>query len=94
MKKGKEFSDVSITTVDMINTYTSANLSTENAEGGNVDMCKGLQDLIEEERTIERTESTVQNIRNIMKNLKLTAEQAVKAVGIEESEQAKYIAML
>ena len=82
----------------MINTYTSANLSTENAEGGNVDMCKGLQDLIEEECTIaranERTESTVQNIRNIMKNLKLTAEQAVKAAGIEESEQAKYIAML
>ena len=85
---------MSITTVDMINTFTNIGFPTDNAEGGKVDMCKGWQDLIEEERTIERTESTVQTIRNIMKNLRLTAEQAVKAAGIEESEQPKYIAML
>ena len=93
-KREKEFSNVSITTVDMINTFTNIGFPTDNAEGGKVDMCKGWQDLIEEERTIERTESTVQTIRNIMKNLRLTAEQAVKAAGIEESEQDKYLAML
>ena len=89
-EREKEFSNVSITTVDMINTYTNANLSTENAEGGNVDMCKGLQDLLEEEREIQ----IVTNIRSIMKNLKLTATQAMAALGIEESEQDKYLAML
>ncbi|MCR5673004.1 MAG: transposase [Lachnospiraceae bacterium] len=105
-RRAKEFSDVSITTIDMINTYTSANFPTDNAEGGKVDMCKGWQDLLEEEhdegraegrvegRAEGRAEGRVESIRNIMKNLKMTAEQAMKALGIEESEQDKYLAML
>ena len=61
-------------------------------------MCKGWQDLLEEEhdegRAEGRAEGHVESIRNIMKNLKMTAEQAMKALGIEESEQDKYLAML
>ncbi len=41
----EKYHHIDTTTVDLINTYTAANISTENAEGGKVDMCKAIQDL-------------------------------------------------
>ena len=65
-------------------------------------MCQALRDLmkdeIAEERAKERAEATVDttlsDIKNMMKNLKLTAVQAMRALEISEAEQAKYIAKL
>lgn len=41
-----------------------------------------------------REESLASSIRNLMKNLKLTAEQAMESLGIPENEYNKYMAML
>ena len=39
-------------------------------------------------------ENRIQSLKEIMKNLKLTAEQALDALGIPKSEHQKYINML
>ena len=69
-------------------------------------MCQALRDLmkneiaeeIAEERAKERAEATVDttlsDIKNMMKNLKLTAVQAMRALEISETDQSKYIAKL
>ena len=42
----------------------------------------------------EREKATILNIKNLMKNMKLTAEQAMEALGIDKSEFSKYMTML
>ena len=41
-----------------------------------------------------REKTTILNIKNLMKNMKLTAEQAMEALGIDKSEFSKYMTML
>ena len=48
--KAREDENVDIRTVDMINTYTGANISTKNAKGGQVKVCQALKEIMEEER--------------------------------------------
>ena len=61
-------------------------------------MCQALKDLMKDEIAEERAEATTDtnlgNIKKMMKNLKMTAAQAMKALEIPDSEQAKYSAML
>ena len=69
-------------------------------------MCQALRDLmkdeiaeeIAEERAEERAEATMDtnlsNIKQLMKNMKWTAEQAMKALGISATDQGKYLAKL
>ena len=61
-------------------------------------MCKAIQEIERkgEARGVQiGTENTrVENIRNIMKNLKFTAEQAMEALDIPKSEYNKYMNML
>ena len=65
-------------------------------------MCQALRDLmkeeIEEEIVKERAEATadtkIVDIKELMKNMKWTAEQAMKALGISVADQAKYSALL
>ena len=69
-------------------------------------MCPALRDLmkdeiakiIAEERAEERveaiTDTRLRNIRQLMKNMKWSAEQAMKALGISDADQAKYSAMI
>ena len=65
-------------------------------------MCQALKDLmkeeIAEERAKERAEATadtkIVDIKELMKNMKWTADQAMKALGISVADQAKYSAML
>lgn len=51
---------------------------------------EGLEEGLEKGR--EKT--TILNIKNLMKNMKLTAEQAMEALGIDKSEFSKYMTML
>ena len=44
----EEYKDVDVSTVDIINTYTSANISKKEAEGGRVNMCTAIQGMIED----------------------------------------------
>lgn len=39
-------------------------------------------------------QSKISDIKNLMKNLKLTAEQAMEALGIDKCEFSKYMSML
>ena len=50
MESKKEYRSVDIQTVDIINTYTSANISKKNAEGGRINVCTAIQGLIEDGR--------------------------------------------
>lgn len=62
------------------------------------EMCQALRNLmsdeIEKEIMAGKTQGTVDNIKAIMHNLKMTAEQAMNALGIAESERAQYTALL
>ena len=49
-------------------------------------MCKVMEDL--------RDDVLLETIRNLMKNLKITAEQAMLAMGLSDSDRKKYIKML
>ena len=57
----------------------------ENPEGAKY-MCKVMEDL--------RDDVLLETIRNLMKNLKITAEQAMLAMGLSDSDRKKYIKML
>ncbi|MBQ9550572.1 MAG: hypothetical protein IJU87_07145 [Lachnospiraceae bacterium] len=69
-------------------------------------MCQALRELMKDEIaeeiakevTKERIEATTDtnlgNIKELMKNMKWTADQAMKALGIPDADQSKYSAML
>ena len=57
-------------------------------------MCQALRDLMSDEIEKERKDAIVDNIKSLMQNMKWTAEQAMKALGISDSDQSKYIALL
>ena len=52
-------------------------------EGESVNMCEGVQGMIDD--AVE--EEVIQNIRNLMKNMNLTAQQAVEAMGLSEEKK-------
>ena len=51
---------VDVRTVDMINSYTGANISTKNAKGGQIKVCQALKEIMEDERTEGRAEGHAQ----------------------------------
>ena len=57
-----------------------------------------LQDVkeegIEEGLSKGREDTLIQNIHNLMKNLKFSAEQAMDSLGLSPEEKKKYISML
>ena len=66
------------------------------------DMCQALRELMKDEIAEEiagaRAEASavqiITNIKELMKNMKWTAEQAMTALGISASDQSKYSALL
>ena len=62
------------------------------------DMCQALRDLmsdeIEKELEQKETDTVIGNIKKMMKNLQISAGQAMNALEIPVSEQNKYIALL
>lgn len=61
-------------------------------------MCQALRELMKDEIEEDIAEATanndVKNIKQLMKNMKWTAEQAMEALGFSGEEQAKYSALL
>lgn len=65
-------------------------------------MCQALRDLmsdeiekeVEEGRRAGQKDAIVDNIKKMMKNLQISAVQAMNALEIPVSEQNKYIALL
>lgn len=57
-------------------------------------MCEVIERNREEGRIEGRIESKIEAITNLMDSLKLTAQQAISALKIPESDYPKYMAML
>ncbi len=57
-------------------------------------MCEALRELMKDEIEEEKSKARLQDIHALMKNLKLSAEQAMEAIGIPKSEYAQYMKML
>ena len=55
---------------------------------------EGIKEGIKEGRKEAREETLIESIRNVMNNLKVSAEQAMKALEIPESEYSKYLSKL
>ena len=53
-----------------------------------------MKDEIDEEIEKQRREVVAEDIKNLMKNMKMTATQAMQALEISEKDQARYMAML
>lgn len=56
---------IDVTTVDLINTYTAANIPTEETEGETIDMCKAIQEMMEDSRNERDSE-----INNLIQKLR------------------------
>ena len=50
-------------------------------------MCEALQELMKDEITEKVTESKLEDVKNIMKKLSYTAEQAMDLLSVSESQR-------
>ena len=66
----------------------------EPEEEGEVDMCKGMEMVINSERKDERESTLLQTARNMMKNLHLTVEQVFAAMEVPLADQPRLAGML
>ena len=57
-------------------------------------MCKIMDELREEGREEGREETILNNLSAMVRNLKLTAEQAMDALEVPAAERPRYLAML
>ena len=57
-------------------------------------MCKIMEEALEQEARESKERATVEYIKNLMLNLKLTAEQAMDALSIPKTEQTTYPKMI
>ncbi len=57
-------------------------------------MCEAMRELMKEDLKEREQEALFKTIKNLMKNMKLTAEQAMSAMEIPEVDRAKYLAKL
>ena len=65
--------------------------------GGKVldlDIIKAHDDGIEEGKVQGREEEIISSLRSMMKNLKISAEEAMESLNIPKSERSKYMAKL
>lgn len=65
---------------------------------GDKKMCEALKELmkdeIAEEKSEARYDTKIEDIKNVMKNLKLSAEQAMDAIGISADSRGMYLSRL
>ena len=78
----------------VLHVSAAANKSTYNRIKGDKDMSEVLRDLMKEEIEEEKKDTKIEDIKSIMKNLKLTAEQAMDALEIGKEARKAYISML
>ena len=65
----------------------------EDEEGVAV-MCKVIEDMREETRREATDKAFLLAIKNLMENLKMSAEEAMNALGIAVADRSKYMSML
>ncbi len=70
MKTRKEYQSVDISTVNLINSYTAVRISTDEADGGKVNMGNAFQELIEDGRKEGRKEGRAEGRKEIADEIK------------------------
>ena len=86
----------------MIDNYAILNNLDQYEEDGGYNMCKGLDDWAKKEQQKGKTEGKIEgkietlilSIKNLMQNMKITAEEAMEALGVPIEERADYLAKL
>ena len=63
MDSNNKYEEVDEGTVDIINIYTNLKISKKGMNGGKMNMCKGMQDLIDEEKEKERKRAEAERKR-------------------------------
>ena len=82
-------------TADFLNVRAKLGLVFEEPkEEGEIDMCKTTEMRISSKRMNERENTLVKNIKNLMETLKFTAEQAMNALKVSASDQARLAGLL
>ena len=76
-------------TARILSAFTSLKMPRKNKEG-EYNMCKAVMEIQKK----SETEARIRDIRNLMENVKWSAEQAMKALGIPESDYKKYMSLL
>ena len=95
------FREMDEDSANLLNAVTGSGLKWE-SKGGKVDMCTAIEEMRREsmEQGMEkgiaegREKAIVTAVRNVMKNMGMTAEQAMKMMGVPDSEQIKYKTLL
>ena len=84
-----EYEHMDRRTVEVLNEVTRAGIIIP--EGAReVNMCQAIEGMKQE--AVDNT--LVESIKNLMKNLKMTAEQAMDALGVSSEDRKKYVQML
>ena len=99
--EGNRFREMDEDSANLLNVVTGSGLRWE-SKGGKVDMCTAIEEMRREsmEQGMEkgiaegREKAIVTAVRNVMKNMGMTAEQAMKMMGVPDSEQIKYKTLL
>ena len=84
----EDYKSVDVSTIDIINTYTSANISKKQAEGGRVNMCTAIQGLIEDGK-IEGREEGENMLAKLIKLLTPGSKDFDKALNGTAAERKK-----
>jgi len=87
-----EYSNVDVTTVDMINEYTKIDISTKDNVGGKMDMCKAMQELIQdgkEEGIKEGIKEGEDRLAKLLRLLTPGSEEFDKALNAGEEDRMK-----
>ena len=84
----EDYKSVDVSTIDIINTYTSANISKKQAEGGRVNMCTAIQGLIEDGK-IEGREEGENMVLKLLKLLTPGTKEYDKALNGTAAERKK-----
>ena len=91
--RGKEFEHIDRRTVELINEVIGSDI--EISEGAKeVNMCVAIEDMKKEAAEKAANKTMVDAVKNLMKNLKFTAEQAMDALGIAKEDRNSLLQML
>lgn len=100
-----DYKDVDIETVETIAVMLDApeilehrNEYMKNEEREGNDMCQAIREMLEDARTEGRTEGRTEvkldGIRKLIKNMKMTVEEALNVLEISENEREYYLQMI
>ena len=87
------FREMDEDSANLLNVVTGSGLKWE-SKGGKVDVCTAIEEMRRESMEKGREIAIVEVVRNVMENMGLSAEQAMKMMGIPDGDLMKYKTLL